>query len=96
MLRWTPEIYSTSKDNATATEPQEHLLRAWLMVSDGRYLVILCIDLDLHVPLNRRARSLPTMTWAPNLAKPHSSTLLALMNMRLSSRVQAYKLPSFL
>ena len=49
MLRWAPEIYSTGEDDATATEPEGHLLRAWLMVSDGHHLVVLCIALDLHV-----------------------------------------------
>jgi hypothetical protein len=42
MLRWSPEVYSASESRV-----EDHLLRCWLLVSDGQLLVVLCIDLHL-------------------------------------------------
>lgn len=51
MLRWSPEVYSTSESSVgeTASDIEGHLLRAWLMVSDRQRLIVLCIDLQLDV-----------------------------------------------
>lgn len=49
IFRWAPQSYSIGKDDAGEIEPEDHLLRAWLMVSDGHRLVLLCIDMDLQV-----------------------------------------------
>jgi hypothetical protein len=51
MLRWSPEVYSTSQngENETAADPEGQLLRAWLLASDGQRLIVLCIDLNLRV-----------------------------------------------
>lgn len=50
LLRWSPEVYSLSQDQEDEDEadPRGHLLRIWLLVSDGQRLLCLGIDLDLH------------------------------------------------
>ena len=51
MLRWSPEVYSASESGVIedAASVEDHLLRCWLLVSDGQRLVVLCIDLHLGV-----------------------------------------------
>lgn len=48
ILRWSPEVFSTSHSSVgdTATDPQSHLLRAWLLVSDGQRLIVFVVDLN--------------------------------------------------
>lgn len=47
-LVWSPDSYSTYQQQPTELFPEtsNHFTRAWLLVSDGRKLVVLCIDLD--------------------------------------------------
>jgi hypothetical protein len=51
MLRWSPEVYSTSENSVVESVAgmKDHLLRFWLLVSDGQRLIVLSIDLHLGV-----------------------------------------------
>jgi hypothetical protein len=50
MLCWSPEVYSIIGNGtgpATANTENHHR-RAWLLVSDGQRLIVLCVELDLR------------------------------------------------
>jgi hypothetical protein len=50
VLRWSPEVYSTdhNRKEEFPLSIEDQLLRAWILLSDGHRLLVLCIDLDLH------------------------------------------------
>lgn len=51
LLRWSPELYSATQNavGSGTADPEDHLLMAWLLVSDGQRLIVLHIVLDLRV-----------------------------------------------
>lgn len=71
VLRWSPEVYSTSRNSLgeSTTELEETLLRAWLLVSDGQRLVVLCVDLGLQHTSEKICTIIADYDLGPNLGR---------------------------